>query len=534
MRFSTMTLGCKTNQYETGAIENILCVRGHEVVALGEGCDVCILNTCAVTAESVRKSRQAVRRMKKLEPEAKIAVCGCFSQLEPEAMEALEVDIISGTKDRKGFALMVESLVSGGGERKSDESLFGQGIRRHQAVCPEFFASTGLVALLTRKISDTPLDDGCPVKDDGDSTRQKEKLMYKASSQQIEELPPGGNSSRTRALLKIQDGCDNFCTYCVIPLARGHSRSLPPERIAEYAARLDMQGYKEIIITGIEISSYGKDLGSGNGSGSDDGSGSDSSGGDNSNDNGDVRGIDGKNKTISSPITVIDAIQTIHAAAPNVRLRLGSLDPSIMTDDFIKRLSKIPKLCNHFHLSLQSGCDETLRRMGRKYDTSRVKQAISSIRAHNADCGITADLITGFPGETEAEFEQTLSFIRAAKFTDMHVFPFSMRPGTKAAKMPGQLDKKIKKERVRIATDVANDMAYGFKKSQVGKTVEVLFEKEKGGYSIGHSGNYLEIAVKGKFDKNSIYNVRITGVDSNVSGGSAENAKSSQMQGEII
>jgi len=244
---------------------------------------------------------------------------------------------------------------------------------------------------------------------------------------------------------------------------------------------LEEQGYKEMIITGIEISSYGLDL---------------------KNETQEKQG-DGSS-------VLLTVINTIHAAAPNTRLRLGSLNPSIMTSDFCYEAAKIPNLCNHFHLSLQSGCDETLHRMGRKYSTVQVLESIRAIKKHFNDCSITADLITGFPGETDEEFEQTLNFIKKAAFADMHIFPYSLRPGTKAAKLPNQADKNIRKERARAATEIAAEMTNDFKQKQLGKIVEVLFEQEKSSYHVGHSTNYLEIYVKEKVKRNTIQNVRIT------------------------
>ena len=455
MRFCTITLGCKVNQYETGAIESLLSKRGHELVNLGEGCDICILNTCAVTEESVRKSRQIVRKMKKREPDALIAVCGCYSQLEPETVEKLEIDFISGTENRAGFAKIIEDLA-----RKKDISV---------AIAHEIDKE-----LITHR-------------------RSKSSSIEKTK---IEDLPPGNPTNRTRALLKIQDGCDNYCAYCVIPYARGNSRSLSLDRIGKYAKKLEDQGYKEIIITGIEISSYGKDL---------------------------PATLSPATPPLASPTpTLLTAIQTIQTAAQKTRLRLGSLDPAIITDEFCKTLREIPSICNHFHLSLQSGCDETLKRMGRKYTTNQVDKAIKSIRKHFPDCGITADLIVGFPGETEDEFKQSLDFIKKASFSAMHIFPFSPRPGTKAYKMPNQIDKNIKKERAKIAAETANEMADRFKRSQIDKTVEVLFEQVKNGISSGHTNNYLEVAVNEKIDKNSIRKVQITGI------------KNDRLQGEIV
>jgi len=426
MRFNIKTLGCKVNQYETHAIEKILIERGHTPVSPGEGCDLCIINTCAVTEESVRKSKQAIRRMKKLEPDALITVCGCYSQLDQKEVAKLGVDLISGASDRELFALQVEKL-------KTSRSL----------------------------------------------------TIDNELSSIFEELQPGSTMNRTRALLKIQDGCDNYCTYCIVPYARGRSRSLSLDRMEEYAKQLEEQGYKEIIITGIEISSYGRDI---------------------------IPLSSSPFSLLPSP-GLINAIRIIQCAAPDVRLRLGSLDPIIMTDEFCAKLSEIPTMCHHFHLSLQSGCDETLQRMGRKYDTNRVLHAIYSLRNHFSNCGITADLITGFPGETDDEFDQTLKFIKNAAFSAMHIFPYSPRPGTKAADMPGQIIKSIKKERARIAIETANALTQNFKQNQIGRTARVLFEKEKNGISAGHSENNMEIYVKGKIDRNTIHNTRIISIN---------------------
>ena len=420
MRFCTTTLGCKVNQVETEAIESVLIAGGHVLTEAGRGCGVCIINTCAVTAESVRKSKQAVRRMRKLEPDALIAVCGCLSQLEAESVEALGADLVGGSGDRRGFAIEIEKAVANlkSGTRDSEFE-----IDKHLRI------------------------------------------------DQFEELPLGGSSGRTRAFLKVQDGCDNYCAYCIIPYARGSVRSLPVQRAAEQAQSLAEQGFREIVITGIEISSYGKELKDG--------------------------------------VTIIDAIGAVSRAAPDARLRMGSLDPRIFSDSFCQELRAIPNLCDHFHLSLQSGCDETLREMGRKYDTETVSKSISSLRELFPNCGITADLIAGFPGEADADFNKTLSFIESMKFSRMHIFPFSPRPGTRAAVMPCQIKKNVRQERARLAIAAAEKMAGEFMHSQLGKTLEVLFERERDGFWVGHSGNYLEVAVKNGGEKNGIYPVRV-------------------------
>jgi len=402
----------------------ILISRGHTQVKQGEGCDVCIINTCAVTAESARKSRQLIRRLRKIEPGALIAVCGCFSQLEPATAKALGADLIGGSGNRREFALEIERIAA---EDTGDKDTGGNTGGRFCCVDP------------------------------------------------FEELPPGGGATtRTRALLKIQDGCDNFCAYCIVPYVRGRVRSLPIERAAEQARLLDEQGFREIVVTGIEIASYGK--------------------------TGELPSV----------------AKAIADAAPRARIRLGSLDPRIVTEDFCGALAAIPNLCDHFHLSLQSGCDETLRRMGRKYSARDVLDSIKQLRRCFPDCGITADLITGFPGETDAEFELTMRLIRQAGFSGMHIFPYSPRPGTRAAAMPEQVEKNVRIRRARTAAAAAEQMSRDFIAGQTGKTVEVLFERKRDGLWTGHSGNYLEVTVKSGGGKNQIYPVKITGAENGV------------------
>jgi threonylcarbamoyladenosine tRNA methylthiotransferase MtaB len=439
MRFCTITLGCKVNQYDTRTIEGLLVERGFNLVRVGAGCDVCIVNTCAVTAESVRKSRQAMRQVRKHEPGAVIAVFGCFAQLAPDNVRELGADIIGSPGDELGFVAKIESMVSGR-EKSSDIS----------------------------RIDNS--------RDTSESTNSHCTGVH--TKKHITHSP--GDKNRTRALLKIQDGCDNFCAYCVIPYIRGRSRSLPPVRIAEKARKLQELGYKEIVVTGIEISSW---------------------------------------KTDEPSPCLPDAVQLIHEATPGVRLRLGSLDPAAITDEFCQRLSQMPYVCNHFHLSLQSGCDETLRRMGRKYNTDSVKRAIALLRSSFKDCGITADLIVGFHGETDEEFEETVNFIKKAGFSDMHIFQFSPRPKTKAADMPGKVDKDVKRERARIAAEIASRMAGRFREAQVGKIVQVLFEQTKNGVSTGYSSNYLRVNVDGKIERNCIQDVKITNVTSHTVAG---------------
>jgi len=419
MRIYLQTLGCKVNQYETQAMERILLERGHELAPEPAGCDVCVVNTCAVTAESGRKSRQAVRRLRGLCPDAVIAVCGCYSQISPEDAAALGADLVAGSGGRAAFLDALERTAAD----RAPQVLVDNALRRRT----------------------------------------------------FEVLPAGNLAGRTRAMLKIQDGCSNFCAYCIIPYARGPVRSLPLEDAAAEAERLGAAGYREIVVTGIEIASYGRDL--------------------------------------PGKPTLADAVCAVADAAPGVRIRLGSLEPRVVTEDFCRRLSALPTLCPHFHLSLQSGCDATLERMRRRYDTARFYESVSLLRARFPNCGLTADLIVGFPGETEAEFEATLAFLRRCAFSAMHIFPYSRRPGTPADKMPDQRTAAEKHDRARRAAAAAAECGAAFLRAQIGKTLSVLFEQEADGVSRGHAGNYCEVCTPGTGLRNTVRRVRITGTD---------------------
>ena len=418
MKVAIYTLGCKVNQYETQAMEQELRRRGHQVVAFEEAADAYVVNSCSVTAVSDRKSRQMLYRVRREHPQAVLALCGCYSQTHPEDVEKLDVDLIAGTGDRSGFLDLLEQAAAE---------------RRH------------IVAL------DRSFD-----------------------HRTFEVLPAGGLESRTRCLLKVEDGCVNFCSYCIIPYARGPVRSLPLDKAAEQAAGLKAAGYREIVLTGIEISSWGQDL------------------------------KDGK--------SLIDLLETVAAAAPGVRLRLGSLEPRTVTEDFCRRAAALPDLCPQFHLSLQSGCDETLRRMNRKYDTARYLQSVELLNRFFDRPAVTTDLITGFPEETEAEFEQTLAFIRACGFARMHIFPYSIRPGTPAAKMR-QVPKSVKEERAHRAAAVAAELRKNYLEGCVGATYPVLFEQPKEDWFFGHAPNYAEVLVKGTDLHNEIRPVTITSTD---------------------
>ena len=418
MKYIIATLGCKVNQYETQAMETLLQEHGHSCAAAGERADAVIVNTCAVTAESGRKSRQTVRRLQGENPGAVVAVCGCYSQLSPDDAEALGAGVIFGSGDREKFVLAVEDAVASGSRCRDIDRPF------HRHV--------------------------------------------------FEKLPAGAMSGRTRAMLKIQDGCVNFCTYCIIPYTRGRLRSLPLSDAAAETERLAREGYQELVLTGIEVASYGADL----------------------------PGRPG----------LADLIETVAAAAGSMRIRLSSLEPTVITEDFCRRAAATGKLCRHFHLSLQSGCDRTLKAMNRKYDCARFLESVELLRRYFPGCALTCDLITGFPGETEADHKQTLAFIETCAFSAMHIFPYSRRPGTVADTMPGQCTNAVKTRRAREAQEIAERMHHAFLASCVGQTLPVLFETAEDG-SQGHSDTYVLVQVSEPGLRGQTLPVRITAVD---------------------
>ena len=442
MRAAIYTLGCKVNQYETQALEKLLRERGHEVTDVSQDADAYIINTCAVTAVSGQKSRQAARRIQREHPDAAIALCGCYVQTEPDAARALGVDLISGTGDRLGFVALLEEIVE---KRKG--------------------AETRPTGQITDNSEEYPATE---------QRRALEALDDARKRREFELLPAGGLSGRTRAMLKVEDGCDNFCSYCVIPYARGPVRSEPLPDAVRQARELADSGAREIVLTGIEISSWGRDF--------------------------------------HNAQTLTDLTEALCAAVPEVRIRLGSLEPRTVTEDFCRRLSAFPNLCPQFHLSLQSGCDETLKRMRRRYDTARYLQSVELLRRFFDRPAVTTDLITGFPEETDDEFSRTLDFIRRCGFARMHIFPYSARLGTPAAQKP-QVPKAVKEERAARANVIASEMRAAYLKECVGETYAVLFERERGGMFHGHAPNYADVSAQGSGLHNEIRDVKIVSSD---------------------
>ena len=404
---STFTLGCKVNQYETEAMTEAFESAGYEVVDYEKFADVYVINTCTVTNIGDRKSRQIIRRALDTNPDAFVAVVGCYSQIAPDKVMEIEgVKLVVGTNDRARLVELVEYA-----KEKEDK-----------------------VNMVT-DIMDV---------------------------HEFEEMSVKGYKSKTRAFMKIQEGCDQYCTYCIIPYARGHIRSRKPESILAEVKTLAANGFKEVVLTGIHVASYGRDLGD---------------------------------------ISLIDIIEKVHEVEGIERIRMGSVEPNVLSEAFMGRLEALDKVCRHFHLSLQSGCNETLKRMNRKYTAEDYRAAVKKLREVFPEVAITTDLIVGFPGETEAEFEQTKSFVQEIKFSEMHIFKFSPREGTPAAKFKQQINPKVKDERSKVITDIADKNSLDFRKSFFGKAMKVLFERcidESQGLYEGLTDNYLKIVVECK------------------------------------
>ncbi len=417
MKYAFYTLGCKVNQYETQAMQQILLQRGDTLGDFDGICDCYVINTCTVTAMSDKKSRNAIRRVRRRNPEAVIGVCGCYAQTAPEELRGMDVDVLIGTDGRVEF---LDRLAQAARDRQHWEHVEDAGLPRR-----------------------------------------------------FEQLPAGGLAERTRALLKVEDGCNNFCTYCIIPYARGRVRSLPLESAVQEARKLAAEGYREIVVNGIEISSWGWEWHDGS--------------------------------------CLRQLLTALCAAVPEVRIRLGSLEPRTIDEEFCRALSGFQNLCPQFHLSLQSGSDPVLKRMNRKYDTARYYESVRLLNEYFPGCAVTTDLIVGFPGESEASFEESLAFIRKCALTKVHIFPYSRREGTPADKMPDQVPKAVKEARAARAAAVAAELEDAFHSALIGTVQEVLFEQPEDGLYAGHAPNYAKVYVRSdEALRNRTCRVRIT------------------------
>lgn len=429
---SFYTLGCKVNQYETNAMEQQFIKNNYEIVENTQKADIYVINTCTVTNMAERKSRQMLRRVKEINPFAVLVVCGCYAQVAKNELEQIsEIDIILGINEKNEIVQIVENYM----EKMAEQD---------------------------KRSQEAEIDD---------VSKQKEFLDFGDVTY----------TEKNRAVVKVQDGCNMFCSYCIIPYARGRIRSRKIESVVSEIKKIAKEKIKEVVITGIHVASYGKDF---------------------------------DNENTSKKIRLIDLLEAINKIDGIDRIRLSSLEPTIVDEEFATRLSKLDKICDHFHLSLQSGCDETLKRMNRKYTTQIYRDAVATLRKYYPEASFTTDVIVGFPGETDEEFAKTYEFLKEIDFYRLHVFKYSPRRGTVAEKMPNQIDGNKKEERSNKLIELSNSTENKHNQSYIGKTVKVLFEEFEDGFFKGHTTNYMMVKVAGEEEQsdkfvNKILDVKI-------------------------
>ena len=429
---SFYTLGCKVNQYETNAMEQQFIKNNYEIVENTQKADIYVINTCTVTNMAERKSRQMLRRVKEINPSAVLVVCGCYAQVAKNELEQIpEIDIILGINEKNEIVQIVENYM----EKMAEQN---------------------------KKSQEAEIDD---------VSKQKEFLDFGDVTY----------TEKNRAVVKVQDGCNMFCSYCIIPYARGRIRSRKIESVVSEIKKIAKEEIKEVVITGIHVASYGKDF---------------------------------DNENTSKKIRLIDLLEAINKIDGIDRIRLSSLEPTIVDEEFATRLSKLDKICDHFHLSLQSGCDETLKRMNRKYTTQIYRDAVATLRKYYPEASFTTDVIVGFPGETDEEFAKTYEFLKEIDFYRLHVFKYSPRRGTVAEKMPNQIDGNKKEERSNKLIELSNNTENKHNKNYIDKTVKVLFEEFEDGFFKGHTTNYMMVKVAGSEEQlgkfvNKILDVKI-------------------------
>ena len=427
---ASFALGCKVNQYESEAIAELFAEKGYEIVGIDEEADVYVINTCTVTNFGDKKSRQLIRKVKRQNENAIVAVVGCYAQTAPkELMEIAGVNLVIGTKDRAQIVEMVEQY-----DRAN-------GVENH--------------------VSDI----------------MKERVFEPLSIQKL--------ANRTRAYLKIQDGCSQYCSYCIIPYARGPIRSREPQEVVAEVKRLAENGFKEVVLTGIHVASYGKDR-----------------------------------RDTSLP----EILKQVHEVEGIERIRFSSIEPNVVTEEFAQTMAALPKVCDHFHLSLQSGCDKTLKEMNRKYDTEKYRQAAATLRKYLPKVALTTDIIVGFPGETEEDFRESYAFAEEIGFAKIHVFPYSPKRGTPAAARKDQLLNAVKAERSHTLIQLSDRMAAEFLADAVGTDAEVLYERAVGdGIYEGHTTNYMKVHGRSEVDlTNRICKTHITRAEGEMLFGDAE------------
>ena len=397
-----ITLGCKVNLYDTEAMAELFTEKGYEVVDFEEYADVYLINTCTVTNLGDKKSRQMIRRAKRINPNSVVVATGCYAQVASEEVAKIEgINIVIGTKNRSEIVETVENYVAENGVVNNVSDIMGE--------------------------------------------------------KEFEPLQISRLTNRTRAYIKIQEGCNRYCTYCIIPYARGPIRSRKPEEVVEEVKKLAENGFKEVVLTGIHVASYGLDLGN---------------------------------------ITLADIIEKVHSVDGIERIRFSSMEPLAIDNEFVARMSKLPKVCDHYHLSLQSGCNRTLKRMNRKYNAEQYAEACERLRNAFPNVAITTDIIVGFPDETEEDFKESLAFAERMKLDKIHTFPYSPKKGTPAAKMKNQISGEVKSQRSKEMIALSDKMNIDFLNNNIGKTVPVLFEDMENGFWQGHTTNYIKVLAK--------------------------------------
>lgn len=401
-KIAFITLGCKVNLYDTEAMAELFTEKGYEVVDFEEYADVYLINTCTVTNLGDKKSRQMIRRAKRINPNSVVVATGCYAQVASEEVAKIEgINIVIGTKNRSEIVETVENYVAENGVVNNVSDIMGE--------------------------------------------------------KEFEPLQISRLTNRTRAYIKIQEGCNRYCTYCIIPYARGPIRSRKPEEVVEEVKKLAENGFKEVVLTGIHVASYGLDLGN---------------------------------------ITLADIIEKVHSVDGIERIRFSSMEPLAIDNEFVARMSKLPKVCDHYHLSLQSGCNRTLKRMNRKYNAEQCAEACERLRNAFPNVAITTDIIVGFPDETEEDFKESLAFAERMKLDKIHTFPYSPKKGTPAAKMKNQISGEVKSQRSKEMIALSDKMNIDFLNNNIGKTVPVLFEDMENGFWQGHTTNYIKVLAK--------------------------------------
>lgn len=457
MRAALHNLGCKVNQYETDAMENMLREAGFEIVPFTEKADVYVINTCSVTNMADRKSRQMIHRVHKLNPEAAIVAAGCYVQTSEEQAKADEaIDIIIGNNQKAKLVELLDKYFDEHPVDFNDVNVISANSK-----------SANSKSASSNSVNDCSVNDSSINESSANNDKLESLIDIRNGDEPYEKLTLKHTSEHTRAFIKVQDGCNQFCTYCIIPYARGAVRSREISDVVEEVTGLARDGYKEVVITGIHLSSYGM--------------------------------TENYNSNPDNSDKFLELVKAVHDIDGIERIRFGSIEPQVVTDKLARELASMPKICPHFHLSLQSGCDETLKRMNRHYTTAEYKAGCDILRKYFHNPAITTDVIVGFPGETEEEFAETKKYLEEIEFYEMHVFKYSKRQGTLAEKMPNQVPEQVKAKRSDELLKLEVKMSNNYRRAFEGMEVEALLETpldDDGDFITGYTREYIRVAVE--------------------------------------